>query len=222
MPNSIQLAEPRRQHSRPSPDHAVQARGGFSSSSRSGFAVQSTSYRPHEITLLLHQLGVPFATFDPIGHCTELSPSARSLLGDDAERVCRLGARLLQSMFADDHRHGDPTDTVCELDPVGRHILRAQRLPSGDVRRAGILILLPMRTTSERVVPPCWGLSHREMEVAMLIAEGAATTHVACALGISVHTVRRHIERIYAKAGVQSRMQLAVLVGSVPSRTGDE
>src|SRR5690242_19777700 len=105
MPTSIQLAEPLRRPSGTSPDFAVRARGGFTPSDRPAFAVHSTSYRPHEITLLLHQLGIPFATFDPTGHCTELSPSARSLLGDDAERVCRLGARLLQSMCVNNQRH---------------------------------------------------------------------------------------------------------------------
>jgi HD-GYP domain-containing protein (c-di-GMP phosphodiesterase class II) len=49
------------------------------------------------------------------------------------------------------------------------------------------------------------GLTDREVEVLRLIARGRANKQVASVLGISAKTVGRHIEHIYAKAGVSTR-----------------
>ena len=49
------------------------------------------------------------------------------------------------------------------------------------------------------------GLTEREVEVLRLIARGHANKQVASALGISPKTVGRHIEHVYAKAGVTTR-----------------
>lgn len=180
--------------------------------------------QPHEIVRLLAELGVPFATFDPASRCTELSPAARTLLGADAERICRLGARLLETVSA---RHADARfdapHAATALDPGGMHLLRAHRFRSADARRAGIVLVLPARApapaATESIDANRWDLSRRESEVAALIAGGASTKDVACALGISAHTVRRHTERIFAKTGVRSRMQLAVLLGTTRPRS---
>jgi len=178
---------------------------------------------PHEIVRLLRLLGVPFATFDPASRCTELSPAASALLGDDADHVCRLGARLLESMPGGaDHVPANPqADSSSRYNPGSRHLLRARRLPQGDPNRAGIVLVLPARGGAARSEPRGWGLSRRESEVAQLIAGGASTADIACALGISAHTVRRHTERIYAKVGVRSRMQLATVLGAHQSASDE-
>ena len=49
------------------------------------------------------------------------------------------------------------------------------------------------------------GLTDREVEVLRLIARGHANKQVAAALGISPKTAGRHVEHIYAKAGVATR-----------------
>jgi DNA-binding NarL/FixJ family response regulator len=49
------------------------------------------------------------------------------------------------------------------------------------------------------------GLTEREVEVLRLIARGRVNKQVAAALGISPKTVGRHVEHIYAKAGVTTR-----------------
>ena len=55
-----------------------------------------------------------------------------------------------------------------------------------------------------RVTYPA-GLTEREVEVLRLIARGYANKQVASTLGISVKTVGRHIEHVYAKSGVNTR-----------------
>ena len=49
------------------------------------------------------------------------------------------------------------------------------------------------------------GLTDREVEVLRLIAHGRVNKQVAAKLGISAKTVGRHVEHIYAKAGVTTR-----------------
>ena len=50
-------------------------------------------------------------------------------------------------------------------------------------------------------------LSEREIEVLQLIAEGLSNAEIADKLVIAVGTVKRHINNIYGKLGVQSRTQ---------------
>lgn len=54
-------------------------------------------------------------------------------------------------------------------------------------------------------VPRPGGLTEREVDVLRLIARGHTNRQVAAALGISPKTVGRHVEHIYAKAGVTTR-----------------
>ncbi|WP_448006860.1 LuxR C-terminal-related transcriptional regulator [Agromyces bauzanensis] len=56
-------------------------------------------------------------------------------------------------------------------------------------------------------------LSHRESEIAMLIAGGHADRDIAAMLGISTRTVEGHAHRIYEKLGVGGRIQLHLLLG---------
>jgi DNA-binding NarL/FixJ family response regulator len=54
------------------------------------------------------------------------------------------------------------------------------------------------------------GLSDREIEVLRLLARGATNRQVSSRLSISPKTVGRHVEHIYAKAGVSSRAAAAL------------
>ncbi|MEO7474594.1 MAG: LuxR C-terminal-related transcriptional regulator [Gemmatimonadales bacterium] len=50
-----------------------------------------------------------------------------------------------------------------------------------------------------------YGLTPREVEVSLLLAEGCSNVTVAERLGISPHTARHHTQRVLAKLGVHSR-----------------
>jgi DNA-binding CsgD family transcriptional regulator len=54
------------------------------------------------------------------------------------------------------------------------------------------------------------GLSHREAEVLFLVMDGKTNPEIASALHLSISTVRKHLEHIYFKLGVQTRAAAVV------------
>jgi DNA-binding NarL/FixJ family response regulator len=56
-------------------------------------------------------------------------------------------------------------------------------------------------------------VSARELHVATLVAEGLTNRQIGQRLGISPHTVARHVTHARSKLGLRSRAQLAVWAG---------
>jgi DNA-binding NarL/FixJ family response regulator len=54
-------------------------------------------------------------------------------------------------------------------------------------------------------------LSRREVEILQKVAYGATTKEVASQLGISPHTVKTHLERIFEKLGANDRAQAVAI-----------
>ena len=67
----------------------------------------------------------------------------------------------------------------------------------------------PAKTASAaaagRPVPPSDGLSPRELEVLRLLAAGESNAQIARRLGLSIHTVERHVANLYRKIGARGR-----------------
>ncbi len=55
-------------------------------------------------------------------------------------------------------------------------------------------------------------LSHRETQIAALVATGATNKEIARQLEISTQTVKNTLTRIFDKTGTRSRTQLAVFL----------
>ncbi len=69
-----------------------------------------------------------------------------------------------------------------------------------------------------RFDPQAGGLSARELEVLDLVSRpGGSRKAAACALGISMRTVARHLEVIYFKLGVTNVAAAARLLGRTES-----
>jgi DNA-binding NarL/FixJ family response regulator len=87
------------------------------------------------------------------------------------------------------------------------------------IRGAGAgQIALPARAMA-RMIRPLGGheiLSHRETEVLRLVARGLANKQIARELGISLSTVKTHVNAILSKLGLPSRTQAAMYA----ARTG--
>jgi DNA-binding CsgD family transcriptional regulator len=56
---------------------------------------------------------------------------------------------------------------------------------------------------------PSDGLTQREREVALLVADGLRSREVAERLGIASQTVKSHLKTIFDKLGVRNRVELA-------------
>jgi DNA-binding NarL/FixJ family response regulator len=55
-------------------------------------------------------------------------------------------------------------------------------------------------------------LTPRELEIAVLVADGRDAKAIARYLRISFHTVREHLSRIYGKLGLHKQTELATCV----------
>lgn len=64
-------------------------------------------------------------------------------------------------------------------------------------------------------VKPISTLTRRQREVYALVAEGLQNREIATRLGVSVHTVRRHVEGMLARLDVPTRTSAAVLLKRV-------
>ncbi len=72
----------------------------------------------------------------------------------------------------------------------------------------------------ESVRPPCAPLTAREAEVLREVASGATAAAIGRRLGISAATVRKHLERVYAKLDCHDRLiavERARTLGLVPA-----
>jgi DNA-binding CsgD family transcriptional regulator len=69
---------------------------------------------------------------------------------------------------------------------------------------------------------PSDGLSGRELEVLRLVAGGESNALIARRLGLSTHTVERHVVNLYRKIGARGRADATAyaLCNGLPSRGG--
>jgi DNA-binding NarL/FixJ family response regulator len=110
----------------------------------------------------------------------------------------RAGARGYLTKDASSGQIRDALERVISgqaaIDPaVQHHLLNAINSPSATP------------TDRARVFPD--GLTHREVEVLTLIAQGLSNTEIADRLVVSETTVKSHINHLFAKTGVRDRAQ---------------
>ncbi len=96
--------------------------------------------------------------------------------------------------------------------------LAAQRSRLGGRRRSSESARSPRAILAAK-----FGFTERELEVALLLAEGASNAAIAEALGISKHTARHHTRHVLTKLGVHSRARVGAVVlrhsGPLPPRS---
>jgi DNA-binding CsgD family transcriptional regulator len=147
--------------------------------------------------------------------------SAMRLLTDivDGPAIRATAERLARQLITPSNDHGPPTTSFSGR--AGGYRLDALVVPGGTFGPSRQVLV---RVGQHRHTPSpdhqrleAAGLTKREAEVAVAIALGAAAKEIAQRLGISVHTVRRHTERVFRKLHVQTRASVASLVlGSTP------
>ena len=126
-----------------------------------------------------------------------LQAGARSYLTKDADRTDI--ARALQAA----------ADGLTVFDPRVRATLLAAA--AGSVAAASSAASAGSGSPAElgaaaRAAEPPDGLTHREVEILSLIAQGLTNPEIAGRLFLSNHTVKTHINRIFAKTGSRNRV----------------
>lgn len=90
-------------------------------------------------------------------------------------------------------------DGVCERENVASFVawMLSERVTPGTAGSRAIRHLPARRAT------------RRETEVLRLVAAGKTNPEVAAVLGVSRHTVKRHLDNLFAKLGLSSRTEAA-------------
>lgn len=75
----------------------------------------------------------------------------------------------------------------------------------GSLAAASAATPVPAEQWSPERLEVRYGLTPREAETLIWVAQGKTNPEIAAILGISAHTVRTHLERTFAKLGVETR-----------------
>lgn len=75
-------------------------------------------------------------------------------------------------------------------------------------RVSGATLRVELLTDGHRMMP----LTDRQEQVAACLAKGMRNADIADALGISLHTVRRHLEQMFRRLGVNNRIDAVKVV----------
>ena len=152
---------------------------------------------------------------DASGHVRVCSSRARGFFTNYFGRTPRSNGRLPETLQRWLQRHRLPATTANEF-PVehspfvveqnGRQLtVRTLAIADG-----GRMLVLEERQTALSIKPlQRLGLTERQAEVLMWVAQGKTNPEIGKILGVSEGTVHKHTEHIYAKLGVETRTAAA-------------
>ena len=184
------------------------------------------SYAPHVAVISAELQDGPFAGFDLLHQMrTSKAKSAAVMLLDSGERepvidAFRAGAR---GVFC----RGQSFEALPKC-------IRAVHQGEIWVNNNQLEFILELITNLSPLHPRRRGagapLTPREQEVVKLVTEGMKNHEIALELGLTQHTVRNYISRIFEKLGVSSRVELvlyaisqpATVLATMPSRAKPE
>ncbi|MBL0938414.1 MAG: helix-turn-helix transcriptional regulator [Gemmatimonadaceae bacterium] len=171
---------------------------------------------------ILSEFGLPYIRCSTRGEIVEISPAARRQLGDDDTHVLRELTDLARDTAAGPRnwrvppqRSTRPAEARIGMRHCGALRVRAVQLSTADGETEVLMILSPEPPDHVRNLFESRQLTEREREIASLLSTGRAIPEVAANLSISVHTAKRHTEKVYAKLGVHNRAELARWMGQL-------
>lgn len=169
----------------------------------------------------LDAVSEPLAVFDADGRQLHQNAALSRLLAADPERdrldvELRVLARRLRALAFPLRHEQAALPTVSRDLTTGRgtYTLRGLLLPPGG-EAFGEASLITVSLAAPPALPDAdavrlrHGLTKREAEVALLIAEGLSNAEIADRLFVSSHTARHHVENVLGKLGLTSRAAVA-------------
>lgn len=167
--------------------------------------------RARAAEVALNQLPVAALVLDEEGRLLTSNRAARALLGGPA-----VPATLLQAAARAIKEREEEALTIESPSLPGR-VLRLVPGEMGEpteAERPAVVFLLRRDAPPEMQVEPLrerFGLSKTETKVVTLVAQGVPNREVAERLGVSVETIRSHLQSAYRKTGAANRAALVAL-----------
>ena len=174
------------------------------------------------LTSLAEDAGIGVLLFDARGLLQRENAFFKQLMsGDpDRDRVRAEAARAVRALLSLPTRGvgaNATRRTRSELrSAVGLYRISATffELPWHDSIQAVALVDRVDARVDARELATRFSLTQREIEIALLLRNGLSSRQISSALGISINTVRRHVERVMLKLDVHTRTAAAAkLVG---------
>jgi DNA-binding NarL/FixJ family response regulator len=116
---------------------------------------------------------------------------------------------LFDSMRADVEGFLDKSSDMDEIADAIERIASGERAFTAEQERDALDQLGPFLKRARESSRVAGTLTERELEVLLLIREGLTTRQMATRLHVSQRTIESHIEKLYRKLGVNSRVQAA-------------
>ena len=130
--------------------------------------------------------------------------------------VIELAADFYQDFDSQSPHSDEPTVALQRDVTVGRlkHELHCTLMPKDMLGPDNYVLCLVKRSSSRwssyaEHLRQTWGLTEREAQVAVECLRGKKNLEIAEQLKISVETVNKHLDKVYQKAGVRGRAELA-------------
>jgi len=170
-----------------------------------------------EVLSIMELLHEGVMVIDVAGSVVYANPALKQIVDADPEATklrteCLALAQHLFSMARQARELPGSTDRRLRTTAAGYWIRGALVEPRFfDSQPISLVVLV--RTTPEKIpleaLQSRYGLTPREALVALQLAEGRTNDEIAQRLGISLNTVRRHVERVLPKLDVHSRAAVA-------------
>lgn len=185
--------------------------------------VQQGNDRLYSLAAALDEIGEGAIILNPEGQLLWHNRAFDRLLVENREGHLLVAAviEFAADYYQELHSSGDlatdeTTVSIVREVTVGRieHEMHSTLMPKGMLGPESYLLCIVKRSASrwssyEERLRQTWGLTEREAQVAVECLRGKKNLEIAEHLKISVETVNKHLDKVYLKAGVRGRAELA-------------
>ena len=163
---------------------------------------------------LLDASGATCAVFTLSGHLLHRTPPFERVLRREPRR-CDLIERARRLALSLATGIKDPEAPAAFVGVRGRYTLTSTRVHDPEpIALVSVTLPASPGVPREDEVRALFGLTRRQAEVAVLLADRHSNREIAAALGISEHTARHHVGSVLATLGVTRRGVRSVLLAA--------
>ncbi|MGE5327675.1 MAG: helix-turn-helix transcriptional regulator [Deltaproteobacteria bacterium] len=175
-------------------------------------AITELRRRMESLNATLTEMGVGIIELDRGGHFRAVSPEARALLSRYSDGSSRLARERIPEELRSWIRQVQSRESKTGVPPRRAPFVLESERGRLTIRLIGDGSRLLLRE-QPKSVSACalqgLGLTPRECEVLAWITEGKSNAEIAVILGMSTLTVKRHVEEILQRLGVETRTAAA-------------